>query len=78
MTDEQPDIQINSTWKVVIAIAVLAFNGAIIALLIWKGDTNNSLHTSALAWSYMSGLGVLAGIGFGAIAGLLPSLVVKK
>ena len=55
---------LNSTWKSVLAISALLFNAAIIVLLLRYGDDKNSLHTSALQWSYLSELAIFAGLGF--------------
>ncbi len=57
--------------KLTLAILALTFNGSIIIYLLWRGKSDNSLHTSALAWSYATGVGILAGLGFGELAPLL-------
>jgi hypothetical protein len=63
--------------KLTLALAALTFNGSIIIYLLWRGQSDNSLHKSAMAWSYatgfgvLAGLGILAGLGFGELAPLL-------
>lgn len=71
-------VEISQTWKTIIAITVLLFNGALIAMLVWKGDGNNSLHSSALLWAFVSSLGVLAGIGLGSVIENIPGITFKK
>jgi hypothetical protein len=46
--------------------------------LVLKGSPTNSLHESALSWSYLMMVGILIGLGFGAIKDLMPSWFVKK
>jgi len=73
----QPVISMNNTWKTVITIAVLLFHGAIVVYLIFYGKSDNSLHTSAMAWSFATGAAILAGLGFGAIAPLIATALKK-
>lgn len=77
-SDTSTAVEINQTWKTILTICVLACNGSIIVWLILYGKADNSLHTSALGWSYLTVLGILAGLGFGAISGALPTLFEKK
>ena len=56
------------------AVSTVAFCVGLIAFLVWNGQAENSLHQSALAWAFALFGGVLAGIGFGAVAQLLPGL----
>jgi hypothetical protein len=58
--------------KLIFAIAALLFCGATAVWLILYGKADNSLHTSALSWAFTLAAGVLAGVGFGAIAYLIP------
>lgn len=64
----------NNSLKGGIAITALVFNaGIIVSCVVW-GDGHNSLHASALAWSYMLGAGILLGLGIGTLApGLLEA-----
>jgi hypothetical protein len=55
----------NNTLSVALAIIVLAFNAMLITYLVAKGDGNNSLHTSALAWAFFFSGGILVGFGLG-------------
>jgi hypothetical protein len=48
-------------------IATIIFCWATIALLLWQGDPNNSLHVSALAWSYSVFAASLFAYVFGAV-----------
>jgi hypothetical protein len=80
-TAEQPttnNTSLNATWKGVVTIASLLFNAGIIGAIIWNGDGANSLHTSALAWSYMCGAGILVGLGIGAITPQISAAFARK
>jgi drug/metabolite transporter (DMT)-like permease len=57
--------------KLWFAVVGLIFCGATIAWLIAWGQPDNSLHASALSWSYTLAAGLFAGVGFGAIAYLI-------
>lgn len=70
-------VDVGRTWTTVIAICSLLFNAAVILYIVLAGDPVNSLHTSALAWCFASGLAILAGLGFGAISSLVPQLIKK-
>jgi len=76
MADEPTNL--NATWKSIIAMLVLGFNGGLIVYLVMYGQSNNSLHTSALAWSFGSSIALLAGLGFGEMSGLLSKLITPK
>jgi len=76
MTDSPTSIvEINETWKTVIIIVVLIYNGLLSAAVVMWGDPANSLHTSALAWSFATGAAILAGLGFGSV---VPLFLNKK
>jgi cytochrome bd-type quinol oxidase subunit 2 len=64
--------------RIVFASIALAFCFVLIGYIVLKGSPTNSLHESALAWAFVVTGGTLAGIGFGAIASLLPTLVKTK
>jgi hypothetical protein len=49
----------------------MLFNVAVIVYLIYCGDKANSLHSSAMAWSYLTNIGILVGLGFSSLAGVL-------
>lgn len=51
-----------------VVIATLLFSWAVIAWIVTKGDPANSLHQSALAWSYATFVGVIFAYVFGAVA----------
>lgn len=58
--------------KLMFAVAGLIFFGGVIVWTIIYGKPENSLHVSAQSWSFMLCAGLFAGIGFGAIAHLIP------
>jgi hypothetical protein len=58
--------------KLLFAVASLLFFGGVIVWTLIYGKPENSLHVSAQSWSFMLCAGVLAGVGFGAVAHLLP------
>ena len=54
------------------AIAGLLFCAVdVIWCTVW-GNPANSLHTSAQAWGFGIAVGILAGLGFGAVAHMIP------
>ncbi len=75
-TTEKPTL--NSTWKITIALIVLAFNACTLWWLLLYGHSENLLHQNALSWQYMISGGVLAGIGFGEIVQFLPAILNAK
>jgi TRAP-type C4-dicarboxylate transport system permease small subunit len=62
----------NNTIKGVLTITTLVFHAGIILFCLRWGDPANSLHSSALAWSFAISVATLAGIGIGA---LTPSIL---
>lgn len=80
MSEQQqvPPISINSTWRVIFAIVGLLFFSTIIVYLILYGNKDNSLHQSALAWSFLCDVGILAALGIGQIAEYIPYIFTKK
>lgn len=50
-----------------------AFSMAMAVYIVMKGSPTNSLHESALSWSFMMIMAILIGLGFGAIKDLIPS-----
>lgn len=85
MTDQAPvtrapssAISMNSTWRIVFGCIALLFFGIVIVYLIMYGNDKNSLHQSALSWSYLGVMGVLAAFGFGAVIDMLPYVFNKK
>lgn len=50
-----------------IVIATLAFCWSVVAMLLWKGEPTNSLHTSALAWAFATSTAVIFAYVFGAV-----------
>lgn len=64
----------NNTLRAVLALIALLFFSGMIVYLILYGKSENSLHQSALGWAFVGDLGVLAALGFGAIANILPGM----
>ena len=58
--------------KLMFAAAGLIFFGGIVVWTLIYGKPDNSLHVSAQSWSFLLCAGLLAGVGFGAIAHLIP------
>ncbi len=63
------------TWRHIITLTTVLFCWCLIGLLVWRGASDNSLHSSALAWSFSVQLVVLVGLGFQAA---VPLLAAKK
>ena len=74
----KPLISMNSTFRIVFAIAFLLFFSGIIIYLILYGKGDNSLHVSALGWAFLGDIGILAALGFGGIVEAIPYLFTKK
>ena len=70
---------LNASWRSVVALIVLTGQGAMIVWLVLYGNSSNTLHQSALGWSYVTGLLVLGAIGIvqGAQA-IIPLMIGKK
>ena len=58
--------------KLMFAAAGLIFFGGIVVWTLIYGKPDNSLHVSAQSWSFLLCAGLFAGVGFGAIAHLIP------
>lgn len=68
MTDGSPIPPASRSARTVMAFVAMAFCFAVIALLLWSGSDRNTLHTSALAWSFaLVGAVILGTLGFGAL-----------
>lgn len=76
MADE-PAVSLNNSWKIAVTLLALAFHAGIVVWLIAYGRADNSLHASALSWAFATAAGVLAGIGFGALAPLVTAIFKK-
>jgi hypothetical protein len=72
------EVTVSRRWRTILGTAGLLFCGLLILLITYTGKSDNSLHASSLAWAWTGFLGILAGIGFGAIAQFIPVLVAKK
>jgi hypothetical protein len=78
MSDELPApegfskrIRLNFAW------GITAFSVALISYLVWNGESANILHQSALSGAFFTLAGILAGVGFGAIATNITSIFRK-
>lgn len=69
---------INKNGRAVAAVAVLLFCVGTIAWLLLKGDPANSLHQSALSWSYTIILVAMAALGLNVTAEAVAQLLVGK
>ena len=65
------------TWKFAVTLLTLGFHGSIVVFLIVSGKSDNSLHSSAMSWSYLTAAGILAAIGFGTLTPLISSALLK-
>lgn len=66
---------LNTTGRSVLAIAVILFCCTIIVVVLLRGDPANSLHGSALAWSYSLVGAILVTLG---VAAAIPALTAPK
>jgi hypothetical protein len=67
MTDTT-DPLINKTGRAVITIGVLVFAIGIIVYALLAGDPDNSLHQSAMSWSYTLVIFTMLGLGIDSAA----------
>lgn len=80
MTDTAPSTEAleppaNKTIRATLGVVTLLLAAALIAYLVSKGTPGNSLHDSALAWSFTLIALVLVGFGFGAALPALTNLL---
>lgn len=61
-----------------IVVYTLAFCSLVVGLVLWLGNPTNSLHTSALAWSYSVFVAVVWAYVFGAVADTYNVLKANK
>lgn len=69
---------INKTGRAVSAFAILAFCLGTIAWLIVNGSPTNSLHQSAMSWSYTIILVTMAALGLNVTAEMVAKLLTAK
>ena len=67
-----PESPVNRTGQAIIGITVLILCGVLVVWLMMFGKADNSLHSSALSWSFTL-IGVIV-IGFG-IGAALPQIL---
>jgi Na+-transporting NADH:ubiquinone oxidoreductase subunit NqrD len=65
-------------WRIFFAILGLVFNGICIAWCMVYGKSDNLLHQNIISWAYISGLGIMGGVGFGQLAPLAAALLTRK
>lgn len=63
--------------RIIFGSIMLAFCMGIIVLVLWKGDGNNSLHGSALQWSFALIGAILLGFGVGSMLEPLLNAIKK-
>jgi hypothetical protein len=68
----------NSTLRVSFGALSIIFFGYIIIYLIFWGKAENSLHQSALSWSFLGIVGILAAFGLGPVLEMIPYVFPKK
>lgn len=66
-----------TSWRLAFAWVTLAFTGAVVWYLLLYGRGDNSLHASALSWAFLLSGCVLAGVGFGSVSNLIPTIFGK-
>jgi hypothetical protein len=71
-------VRMNSSLRIGFAIASLLFCASTIVWVVLYGKADNSLHASALSWSYCVAIGTLGALGFGSIIELVPLFFGKK
>lgn len=72
MTKTQLSAPLSRSWRTGIAVASVIASWILIWWVTINGNPSNSLHQSALSWAFALQMGVLAGLGFGAIVDYLP------
>lgn len=58
---------VNTTWRIVFAIAALIFDAAVIWWTLIEAKADNPLAASAQWWAWWTGIVILAGLGVGAV-----------
>lgn len=64
-TQAPPAPPMNKTIQAILGMLVLAFNGSMIAWLVFFGHSENSLHVSGLSWFFTASIFIMAGFGLG-------------
>ena len=65
---------VNDAWRAATGVAsFLLFAGTIVWLIMW-GSPTNSLHESALSWSYFGLMGLIVSVGFDSVMNILTTL----
>lgn len=67
ITELDKEYVASNTTRRRIVVTSLLFTWALIGLIVWQGDPNNSLHSSALAWSFVANMAVLFAYSFGIV-----------
>lgn len=70
---------VNSNWRSFAGVTSGLFFAAIVVWLVLYGKPENSLHASALSWSFTGIIGLLISVGFSEIASvILPKVSVTS
>ena len=67
ITELDKEYVASNTTRRRIVVTSLLFTWALIGLIVWQGDPNNSLHSSALAWGFVANMAVLFAYSFGIV-----------
>lgn len=67
ITELDKEYVASTTTRRRIVVSSLLFTWTLIGLLVWQGDPANSLHSSALAWSFVANMAVLFAYSFGIV-----------
>lgn len=67
ITELDKEYVASNTTRRRIVVTSLIFTWALIGLIVWQGDPSNSLHSSALAWSFVANMAVLFAYSFGIV-----------
>lgn len=78
MAEDSISTTLGRTWVTVVTIFCLLFNASVISYLLVLGKADNSLHASAMSWSYTTAAAILVALGFGSLTPLIAALVTKK
>ena len=78
MSEGAPSTLAGWNVRIIFGSIVLGFRMSIIGYLVLKGSPTNSLHDSALAWSFGVVIAILAGFGVGTVAERMLTALSKK
>ena len=64
-------MNVNSNWRSFAGVTSGLFFAAVIVWLVLYGKPENSLHASAMSWSFTVIIGILVSVGFSEIASVV-------